>query len=183
MSPIWLQPWQVSSAAQTKHARDTQAVSPFPCKAQGTWMQHSPCWPCQPQQHPLGGSLCLLSMRLSAVPGPQRHRQLWHLECEAKDAVSVCETGSLILPSPYLPRLSTHLIFLDSSLSLPFSPPCYFFLLNPSFVPPVNRLGVAGAVNELTLAFHGVTDAVLWLLLLLPGSSPQNDPNSSFKHL
>lgn len=39
----------------------------------------------------------------------------------------------------------------------PFLPPCYLFPLNPRFVPPVNRLGVAGAVNWLTLAFHSVT--------------------------
>lgn len=90
-------------------------------------MQHSPCWPRQPQQQPLGGSLSLLSTRASAVLGLHWQGQSWRLECGTKDTTCVCETGSLILPSPYLPCLHIPLIFLDfflcpSVLPASFSP-------------------------------------------------------------
>lgn len=74
------------------------------------------------------GRLPVLVYRATAVLGPHQQGQLWHLECEAKDTACVCETGSLILPSPCLPCLHILLIFLNSSLCpsvLPaIFPPC-----------------------------------------------------------
>ncbi|KAM9207826.1 ubiquitin carboxyl-terminal hydrolase 36-like [Leptosomus discolor] len=57
------------------------------------------------------------------------------------------------------------------------------FLGPKGFTPSVNRFGVSGAVGSVPLDFHSITVTVSWLLLALPDSSPQNDPNPSVSRL